>query len=97
MTRAFDHLLATCHSLAEFRDDPDPDLLARRLSTASSGERVMIHCALSLIPRAWLSDEAADATRSFRLDDVSSLDEQNAQALIEAIAIATGYPSVAGV
>jgi hypothetical protein len=100
MTPALDHLLTRAPALASYRDEDDPEVMAermaRQLGVASSGERVMLSVALSLMPDVWLSEAANAAVRRFRLGDISPLDADNARLVIEAIAIATGYPEAAG-
>lgn len=89
------HLIRTSPVLQPFADDPDPARLVRNLRGASSGERVMIAAALSLLPADWLPEETRDVP--FRLADVLSLDAANCRALVEAVAMRADHPNAAGV
>lgn len=84
-SEAYDYLIENAHGLAEFRDDPHPDRLFRKLGTGSSGKQSLIRAALSLIPVENLQGETAKLT--FRLHQIDDLDEENGMALIEAIRI----------
>jgi hypothetical protein len=92
MNKAYKHLIATAPTLAEFKDNANPERLVARLGVASSGEGVMTAAALSFIPRDWLPVPARDVC--FRLDDTGALDANNLRALIEAVAIQAGHIEV---
>lgn len=101
MTRAFNHLVDHAHSLSDFRNQEDSDripAMLRQLRVASSGERVMILAAFSLLPTAWLKgvvdEDTAREIPPLRLSDASPLDADNTKALVEAIALHTGHPEV---
>jgi hypothetical protein len=66
--------------------------MVRAYGAASSGERVMIAAALSLVPEAWLPDHIK--APGFRLCDAGSLDSGNTQVLLQAIAIQAGHPGL---
>jgi hypothetical protein len=90
---------------------PDPEAaiasMVRHYPVASSGERIMISAALSLIPKPWLEEVYEDigvnhpstplplpVPAELRLSGIGSLDAGNTRALIEAIAIVAGHPEV---
>lgn len=96
MNEAFENILGEAPALRRYAEEADYEVAIERMvrayGAASSGERVMIAAALSLLPEAWLPDHIK--APPFRLSDAGSLDADNTHALLEAIAIQAGHPGL---